>query len=115
MECLGETVDIPELYDLTDCAIDEDALLTISGWKYYPFRARDTRYVPRYDEKHKKNDCRMQQQEREQTGIRPLKISQSCLDTLLLSKWTNQICQNSILVVMSKQRWRMRNVLLRQN
>ncbi len=68
--------DIPELYDLIDRAIDEDATAAISDGDIIRSGYNATLvHVSRYDETRKKRWIALQQQEREQTGISSLKIS----------------------------------------
>ena len=74
---LGENLfDIPELYDLIDRAIDEDAPLTISDGNIIRSGYNATLDTYRDTMKHGKEwIAALQQQEREQTGISSLKIS----------------------------------------
>jgi len=74
---LGENLfDIPELYDLIDRAIDEDAPLTISDGNIIRSGYNATLDMYRDTMKHGKEwIASLQQQEREQTGISSLKIS----------------------------------------
>ena len=74
---LGENLfDIPELYDLIDRAIDENAPLTISDGNIIRSGYNATLDTYRDTMKHGKEwIAALQQQEREQTGISSLKIS----------------------------------------
>ena len=99
---LGENLfDIPELYDLIDRAIDEDAPLTISDGNIIRSGYNATLDTYRDTMKHGKEwIAALQQQEREQTGISSLKISFNKVFGYYIEV-TNRIYRNSIVAAMS--------------